>query len=96
MLYEVITYISIVFDPVTVKKLQEKGETVIYGDAENEPILEKAHVDTADVVVISVGNLVIAMSIIEKIRALNPRITSYNVCYTKLLRMAKWSMHCRR
>ena len=67
-------YISIIFDPVTVKKLQERGETVIYGDAMNEPILEKAHVDTADVVVISVGNMVIAMSIIEKIRLFNPHV----------------------
>jgi CPA2 family monovalent cation:H+ antiporter-2 len=64
-------YISIVFDPVIVKKMQEKGETVIYGDAVNEPILTKAHVDTADVVVVSVGNLITAMSIVEKVRHLN-------------------------
>ena len=67
-------YISIVFDPVTVKKLQEKGETVIYGDATNEPILEKAHIKTADVVVISVGNLIVAMSVVERIRHLNPHV----------------------
>lgn len=67
-------YISIVFDPGTVKKLQEKGETVIYGDATNEPILEKAHMKTADVVVISVGNLIVSMSIVERIRHLNPHV----------------------
>ena len=65
-------YISIVFDPGLVKRMQEKGETVIYGDAVNEPILEKAHVDTADVIVVSVGNLITSMSIIEKIRNQNP------------------------
>lgn len=64
-------YISIVFDPGIVKKMQEKGETVIYGDAVNEPILTKAHVETAGVVVVSVGNLITAMSIIEKVRRLN-------------------------
>lgn len=69
-----IPYISIIFDPGIVKKLQEKGETAIYGDAINEPILEKAHIQTADVAVISVGNLIISMSIIERIRKLNPHI----------------------
>lgn len=72
--YVNLPYISVVFDPAIVKKLQEKGETVIYGDAINEPILEKAHVQTADVIVISVGNMITSMSIIEKIRALNPTV----------------------
>ena len=65
-------YISIVFDPSTVKRMQESGETVLYGDAVNEPILEKAHVDTADVVVVSIGNSITAMSITQKVRNLNP------------------------
>jgi CPA2 family monovalent cation:H+ antiporter-2 len=65
-------YISIVFDPSVVKRMQEKGETVLYGDAVNEPILEKAHVDTADVIVVSIGNPITAMSITQKVRNLNP------------------------
>jgi CPA2 family monovalent cation:H+ antiporter-2 len=69
--YSDLPYISIVFDPATVRKLQQKGETVIYGDAVNEPILLKAHVNTAEIVVISVGNLITAMAIIEKVRILN-------------------------
>lgn len=72
--YVNLPYISVIFDPAIVKKLQEKGETVIYGDAINEPILEKASVRTADVIVISVGNLITSMSIIEKIRVLNPTV----------------------
>ena len=67
-------YISIVFDPITVKKMQQRGEMVIYGDAVNEPILEKASVKTADVVVVSVGNLITAMSIVEHVRYLNPQV----------------------
>ncbi|WP_462317757.1 cation:proton antiporter domain-containing protein [Marinilabilia sp.] len=66
-----IPYISIVFDPATVKERQQKGETVIYGDAQNSPILEKAHVKTAAVIVISVGDVVTAMSITEKVRNFN-------------------------
>lgn len=65
-------YISIVFDPDSVRKRQLKGEVVIYGDANNEPILQKAHTDKADIVVVSVGNLIICMSIIEKVRSMNP------------------------
>ncbi len=64
-------YISIVFDPVIVKKMQERGETVIYGDAVNEPILRKAQVESSEVVVISVGNLITAMAIVERVRHLN-------------------------
>lgn len=67
-----IPYITIVFDPALVKTLQKTGETVIYGDAVNLSILEKAHVDTASIVVISVGDLIPAMSILDKTRQLNP------------------------
>lgn len=66
-------YISIVFDPATVRKRQQKGETVIYGDAVNEPILLMAHIDKAEIVVVSIGNLITAMAIIEKVRQLNKR-----------------------
>ncbi len=66
-----IPYVSIVFDPAIVRKKQEKGEIVIYGDAINEPILNKAHVDSARVIVISVGNLIVSMALVEKIRTLN-------------------------
>jgi monovalent cation:H+ antiporter-2, CPA2 family len=65
-------YISIVFDPDAVRKRQLKGETVIYGDAINEPILLKAHTNKADIVVISIGNLITLMAIIEKVRNMNP------------------------
>jgi CPA2 family monovalent cation:H+ antiporter-2 len=65
-------YISIVFDPDSVRKRQLKGETVIYGDALNDPILQKAHIDKADIVVISIGNMITSMAIIEKVRNMNP------------------------
>lgn len=67
-----IPYIAIVFDPALVKERQKNGEVVLYGDAVNEPILRKAHIETASVVVISVGDLIPAMSILEKIGHLNP------------------------
>jgi CPA2 family monovalent cation:H+ antiporter-2 len=66
-----IPYLSIIFDPAIVKARQEKGETVIYGDAQNLPILEKAHTETAGVIVISIGDLATALSVTEKTRHLN-------------------------
>lgn len=67
-------YVSIVFDPVIAKERQKDGETVIYGDAVNESILRKAQVDNADIVVISVGNIIPSMTIIEKVRSINKHV----------------------
>ncbi len=61
-------YVSIVFDPDAVKKRMDKGEVIIYGDAVNEPILLKAHVDKADIVLVSIGNLITSLAVIEKVR----------------------------
>lgn len=66
-----IQHVSIVFDPLTVRDKIKSGDTVIYGDAVNQPILMKAHVETASVVVVSVGSLIPSMAIIEKVRQLN-------------------------
>ena len=64
-------YISIIFDPAIVKERQRKGEIVIYGDAVNEPILRKAHVDSAEIIVVSIDDLTPAMAITEKVRNMN-------------------------
>ena len=69
--YMKLPYVAIVFDPAIARQRQLKGETVIYGDAVNEPILQKAHTETADVVVISVGDVITAMAIIDKVRHVN-------------------------
>ncbi|HLP73128.1 MAG TPA: cation:proton antiporter [Bacteroidales bacterium] len=66
-----IKHISIVFDPVIARQKMRKGDPVVYGDAVNEPVLKRAHADLADVVVISVGSIIPAMAIIEKIRKFN-------------------------
>lgn len=66
-----IPFISVAFDPGLVREKQKKGEAVIYGDAMNEPILEKAHVDKADIVIISVGDTIASLAITEKVRAMN-------------------------
>jgi len=72
--YNEIDYVSIIFDPLVSKERIEKGDVVVYGDAVNEPILMKAHVDTANIVVVSVGSLIPSMAIVEKIRNLNKKV----------------------
>ncbi len=67
-----IPYISITMDPNMVKEKQKTGEHVIYGDAMNEPILEKAHIKEAEIVVVSVGDIIAAAAIVDKTRQLNP------------------------
>lgn len=64
-------HISIVFDPSLAQEKMKKGDLVVYGDAVNEPILRKAHADTADIVVISVGSIIPCMAIIDKVRLIN-------------------------
>lgn len=66
-----IQHVSIIFDPMIAKEKMQEGDTVIYGDAVNSPILHKAHVDTADIVAISVGSIIPALSIVEKVRQMN-------------------------
>jgi CPA2 family monovalent cation:H+ antiporter-2 len=68
---ENLRHVSIIFDPAIAREKINKNELVVYGDAVNEPILKKAHVDTADIVVISIGSIVPCMAIIEKVRHLN-------------------------
>ncbi|MFA5327484.1 MAG: cation:proton antiporter [Prolixibacteraceae bacterium] len=67
-------YVSIVFDPASARSRQLKGETVIYGDSMNEPILRKAHVDLAGIVVISIGDAIATLGIIEKVRNINKHV----------------------
>lgn len=64
-------YVSIVFDPASARARQLKGEMVVYGDALNEPILRKAYVETAEIVVVSIGDAITALGVIEQVRKLN-------------------------
>ncbi len=68
-----IHHASIIFDPLISKERIDKGDWVVYGDAVNGPILQKAHVDTAEIVVVSVGSLIPSMAIIDKVKKLNKK-----------------------
>ncbi len=64
-------HVSVVFDPTIAREKMNGGDNVVYGDAVNEPILLKAHVDSADVVVVSVGDIIPSMAIVDKVKKIN-------------------------
>jgi CPA2 family monovalent cation:H+ antiporter-2 len=65
--------VSIVFDPMLARDFMEQGIKVIYGDAVNEPILKKAYIENASKIIVSVGDTIPALSILEKSRSLNAK-----------------------
>jgi monovalent cation:H+ antiporter-2, CPA2 family len=69
--YIKLAYVSIIFDPELAQERQKKGDTVIYGDAINEPILRKAYAEKAEIVVVSVGSLIVSLTVIETLRKIN-------------------------
>ncbi|MBN1952441.1 MAG: NAD-binding protein, partial [Bacteroidales bacterium] len=68
-----VQHVSVIFDPLIAKEKIEKGEMVVYGDAVNEPILLKAHVDSAETIIISVGDLIPSMAIVDRVRQINKK-----------------------
>lgn len=66
-----IKHVSVIFDPIIAKEKMNAGDNVVYGDAVNEPILLKAHAENADIVVISVGDIIPSLAIIEKVKKIN-------------------------
>ncbi len=64
-------FTSIVFDPDLARREMEKGNLTVFGDATFEPVLREAFAHTAELVIVSVGNLITALSIVEHIRRMN-------------------------
>jgi monovalent cation:H+ antiporter-2, CPA2 family len=64
-------FTSIIFDPDRARKQIENGNLAVFGDATNEPVLRQAYVHTAEMVIVSVGDLIKAMSIVEHVRSMN-------------------------
>jgi CPA2 family monovalent cation:H+ antiporter-2 len=64
-------FTSVVFDTDKARTEMEKGNLTVLGDATCEPVLRQAFVHNAELVVVSVGNLITALSIVEHVRAMN-------------------------
>jgi monovalent cation:H+ antiporter-2, CPA2 family len=72
--YFELNHASIIFDPAIAREKMDAGDYVVYGDAINDPILLKAHVDKAEIVVISIGNMITSMAIIDRVRQLSKNV----------------------
>lgn len=72
--YNNIRHVSIIFDSSLARVKIKDGDLVVYGDSSNEPILRKAHVDTADIVVVSVGDIIPSLAIVDKVRQINKNV----------------------
>ena len=72
--YFELQHASIIFDPSIAKEKMDAGDNVVYGDAANDPILLQAHVDKAEIVVISIGNMITSMAIIDRVRHLSKNV----------------------
>ena len=64
-------FTSVVFDTDRARAEMEKGNLTVFGDATFEPVLREAFVHTAELVIVSVGNLITALSIVAHIRSMN-------------------------
>lgn len=64
-------FTSIVFDPDRARKEMEKGHYAVFGNAVYEPVLRQAYVHNAELVIVSVGDLITAMSVVQHVRSMN-------------------------
>jgi monovalent cation:H+ antiporter-2, CPA2 family len=64
-------FTSVIFDPELARRQIENGNLAVFGDAVDEPVLRKAYAHTSEMIIISVGDPIIAMAIIERVRSMN-------------------------
>ncbi|NOX38638.1 MAG: potassium transporter KefB [Calditrichaeota bacterium] len=67
-----IPYIIIEMNPETVRREQARGVPIFYGDATREPVLSRARVEHARVVVVAINDPTATRRITEAVRRLNP------------------------
>ncbi len=69
-----IPYAIMEINPETVKSEKERGETIFYGDATHEVVLNKVNIESARVMVIAISDSVATRRITDSVRRINPAI----------------------
>jgi len=69
-----IPYNIVEMNPETVRSEQAKGETIYYGDASQEAVLQHVNIKNAKVAVVAINDPPATRRITETIRALNPKV----------------------
>lgn len=67
-----IQYVIIEMNPETVRNVQASGESIYYGDATHEAVLDHANIGRAKVVVVAISDPAATRRITETVRRLNP------------------------
>ena len=67
-----VTYTVIEMNPETVRTERLRGEPIIFGDASQEPILERAHIGSAGILAVIVSDRAAILRIVQTARQLNP------------------------
>ncbi len=78
-----VPYVVIEFNPETVRREQESGEPIIFGDASHDAVLESAGIHRARVVAVLIDDPAATRRIIEAARRLRP--TAYVIARTRYL-----------
>lgn len=82
-----IPYVIIEMNPETVVDERKKGESIYYGDATHESVLEHAHVENARIAVVAVSDPAATRRIVELIKRLNPML--YTIVRTRFIQEMK-------
>ena len=69
-----VPYVVVELNPEIIKALRSRGVPCIFGDAGHLSILERTHVDRANLVVVTVPDKGPAMAVVRNVRGLNPAI----------------------
>jgi CPA2 family monovalent cation:H+ antiporter-2 len=85
-----IPYLIIEMNPEIVRKEKEKGESIYYGDATHETVLQHANIKNARVLVVAISDPFATQRIIESARRLNEGIYyCKNPIYSKYGRVVR-------
>jgi CPA2 family monovalent cation:H+ antiporter-2 len=69
-----VPYVVIEYNPLVVRELRARGVPVIYGDAANPAVLERAHLDRARVLAVLMPDATATEAATIQARRLNPRL----------------------
>lgn len=64
-------------DPEVVFNLMDKGNKVVYGSGQNEEIIDRVNLPKADLVIITIPDFAITLSILSKLKRENPEATVF-------------------
>jgi len=69
-----IPHVIVEMNPETVRQERKSGRPIFYGDAAQEPVLHRAGIEAARVVVVAISDAAATRRVIEKVRGLNSKV----------------------